>query len=217
MLYLTGDTHNEPGRFALIEQMVSPQPCDTVMVCGDFGYLNSKAGEQVLDQLEQRSYTVCFCDGNHENFDRLAELPITSWCGGKVHQVRKNVFHLMRGEIYDIDGKRIFVMGGAYSGDAFSKEDSRELPDNAAYDNASKNLERYGYDVDCIVTHTAPREILLRMGKHPYAMEAELNGFLDWIMYEVKYKRWYFGHLHQDVCLEPKFRALHFDVCKIGG
>lgn len=217
MVYLTGDTHNEAERFAWIEQTVGVPLTeqDLIIVCGDFGYLNSEQGEQVLDRLEQKTYNICFCDGNHENFEKLDGSPVITWNGGKVHRIRRNVFHLMRGEIFTLQGMTYFVMGGAYSGEGFSVSE-RELPNNAEYNLAAEHLAAHHNQVDYIVTHTAPREILLRMGKHPYPKEAELNGFLDWVMYEVGYTRWYFGHLHRDESIEPNFRALHFAVCAAG-
>ena len=41
--------------------------------------------------------------------------PVDQWHGGRVQFIRSNVIHLMRGEIYDIDGKKIFCFGGGYS------------------------------------------------------------------------------------------------------
>ena len=59
-----------------------------------------------------------FVDGNHENYTRLYnDYPVEEWNGGKVHRIRDSVIHLMRGEIYDIDNKKIFVFGGAFSHD----------------------------------------------------------------------------------------------------
>ena len=37
--------------------------------------------------------------------------------GGKAHRIRDYVFHLMRGEIFDFEGLKFFVFGGAASHD----------------------------------------------------------------------------------------------------
>lgn len=42
--------------------------------------------------------------------------------------------------------------------------------------------------------------------------DAELTEFLEWIMYEVKFKKWFFGHWHTDEEFDERFRALWFDV-----
>ena len=56
-------------------------------------------------------------DGNHENFDLLNAYPGKEWRGGRVHEVRPHVLHLMRGQVYVIDGLTWFTMGGAASHD----------------------------------------------------------------------------------------------------
>ena len=43
------------------------------------------------------------------------DYPVEEWHGGKVHKIRDSVLHLMRGEIFDIDGKKFFAFGGAKS------------------------------------------------------------------------------------------------------
>lgn len=95
---------------------------DYVIICGDFGGVWNKADESntetmVLDWLECRTFTTLFIDGNHENFDRLYGYPVENWNGGKVHKIRPSVIHLMRGQIYELCGRKIFTFGGASSHD----------------------------------------------------------------------------------------------------
>ena len=33
--------------------------------------------------------------------------------GGKVHKIRPSVIHLMRGQVFELEGKKIFTFGGA--------------------------------------------------------------------------------------------------------
>lgn len=221
MLRFTGDTHGEQGRFcnfwAIGEEEWTEK--DTLIVCGDFGYIfkNDSVENIFLNELEKKKYNICFCCGNHENFDALEQYPIEEWNGGKVHRIRKNIFHLIRGQIYTIENKKVFSFGGAYSIDRYMRTEhiswwKQEIPCNEEYDEATKNLELHNHQVDYIVTHTAPREIVRRMGYYPDAHDAELTGFLEWIMYEVKYKEWFFGHWHRDEQIDEKHRAIWFDV-----
>ncbi|MBQ6823127.1 MAG: hypothetical protein IJP27_00595, partial [Clostridia bacterium] len=46
----------------------------------------------------------------------LAAFPEEERWGGRVHRLEDNMFHLINGEVYDIMGKKCFVMGGAYAG-----------------------------------------------------------------------------------------------------
>ena len=39
------------------------------------------------------------------------------WNGGKIHRIRSHVLHLMRGQIFELEGYRFFTMGGARSHD----------------------------------------------------------------------------------------------------
>lgn len=229
MIYITGDTHGEisrfyeenfPGESELTED-------DYLIVCGDFGFLfypeyrpEYYMQQKELDELESKPYTILFCDGNHENFPLIYSHPVEYWNGGKVHRIRKNVLHLMRGQVFNIDGNTIFAMGGAYSIDKYMRREGlswwkEELPTNNEYREATQNLREVGNKVDVILSHTAPREIIRRMGKFPDAHDGELTGFLEWIMYEVEFKQWFFGHWHTDKNVTEKFRAVYFDVVKM--
>ena len=45
----------------------------------------------------------------------LKEYPVTLWNGGYVQKITDSVIHLMRGQVFTIEGKKIFVFGGAES------------------------------------------------------------------------------------------------------
>lgn len=225
MIYITGDTHGERERFspAAMPGEDTWGADDTLIICGDFGFIftNDESENAFLDKLSEKPYTICFCDGNHENFPAIYAYPTEEWHGGKVHRIRKNIFHLMRGQVFEIDGKRIFTMGGAYSIDKNMRTDGyswwrEELPASEEYAEAMRNLRKNGNRVDHIITHTAPREVILQMVKHPDMHDAELTEFLERIMNEVEFKMWFFGHWHQDRKFDDRFRAMWFDVIELG-
>lgn len=62
-------------------------------------------------------------------FFRLAAFPVREWKGGKVHEIRPSILHLMRGQVFNIDGKTFFTFGGARSHDildgVFEADDPR--------------------------------------------------------------------------------------------
>ncbi len=231
MIYFTGDFHGEYSRYAYIESDIGKVLTDKdhLIVCGDYGLLfyppADTAGyieqQHQLNELEKLPYTTLFLDGNHENFDLIESYPVEMWNGGKVHRIRSNILHLMRGQVYDIDGVKLFSMGGAYSIDKYMRKEGiswwpQELPNNEEYKEATKNLKAVGYKVDVVVSHTAPREMIYRMGKAPDMHDAELTGFLEWIMYEVSFKKWFFGHFHLDQDINDKVRAVYYDVIEYG-
>ena len=224
MIYITGDTHGEQARFSPfgMPREESFRANDTDIVCGDFGYIFSGSDEEnkFLDELSEKPYTICFCDGNHDNLPAIYAYPEEEWNGGRVHRIRKNIFHLMRGQIFEIEGKKFFTMGGAFSIDKEYRTEGlswwkEELPNGDEYAEATKNLREAGNKVDYIITHTAPRSIISRMGEHSDPRDSELTGFLDWVVDEIRFKRWFFGHWHQEGEIGTKFRALWFDVEKI--
>ena len=123
-IYITGDIHGNPQRLSNANFPAGKQLTkeDYVIILGDFGLIWDYKGESKyekywLDWLDERPFTTLFIDGNHENYDRLIEYPEEYWNGGWVQKIRPSVIHLMRGEIFNINGKTIFAMGGAASHD----------------------------------------------------------------------------------------------------
>lgn len=123
MIYITGDTH---GSFARINSRNIPTwksmtRNDYLIICGDFGGVwdINVSDEEYRNMLELAHcpFTILFVDGNHENFDRLEKYPVVDFCGGKAHRIKENIYHLMRGEFYEIDGKTFWAFGGARSHD----------------------------------------------------------------------------------------------------
>lgn len=225
MIYFTGDTHGDPVRF--IENNMGDAEWgkdDYLIVCGDFGFIffDNENEHNFLDYLSQKPYTICFCDGNHENFRVLYEYPKEKWNGGYIHRIRNNIIHLMRGQVYEIDGKKVFSLGGGYSRDRYMRilglsYWEEELPSDDEYREATLNLKENNNAVDIIVSHQAPREIIRRMGKYPDPHDMELTGFLEWIMYEVKFSHWFFGHWHTDKTYDNKYTAVYFNVHSTNG
>ncbi len=220
MIYLTGDTHGMPARLSR-ESMPFAEGWgkgDTLIVCGDFGYLmnGSTREELFLRGLSFLPYTICFLDGNRENFRMLEQFPVTRWRGGRVHRLRRNVIHLMRGQVYTLEGKKLFVMGGGYSVDRYRRHENVdwwpcEMPGEAEYETARMNLVANGMKVDYILSHAAPTSVMKGIYQLS-AEERELNDFLDWVKAKVEYKRWYFGHLHLDAALGEQMYAMFTSV-----
>lgn len=207
MFYVTGDTHgNQILWDACINSFLNDG--DTIIVLGDFGvgFFDGKywPEEMFFDYLAEQKYTVLFIDGNHENFDKLDSYPIKPWNGGRVQFIRKNVIHLMRGEIYDIDGKKIFCFGGGYSLDRNYRVPGKtwwpqEMPNDEEYKKATKNLEAYDFKIDYVLTHTAPVDTVEYLIKENVVTEElPLTGFLQWVAETAEYNKWFFGHLHMD-------------------
>lgn len=153
---------------------------DYVIILGDFGiWRDSSQQRWYLNWLEEKHFTTLFIDGNHENYDVLDSYPVEEWHGGKVHFIKPSVIHLMRGQVFDIDGLKFFTFGGASSHDISDgvleiddprvkewRDDpdkmyrinhiswwEREMPNQNEMDEGIKNLAEHNNKVDFILTH----------------------------------------------------------------
>lgn len=131
-----------------------------------------------LENTLQKDVMWLAVDGNHENFARLfgGEFPIVEIFGGKAYQIRKNIYYLKRGEVFTIEGRTFFAFGGANSHDRLGckvptppceadpvyvyarveGEDwwPEEIPSQDDFANAFRNLDKVGWTVDHVITHT---------------------------------------------------------------
>lgn len=241
MIYITGDTHADFSRFLIEKFPIQTEMTknDYVIICGDFGGVwtfeeESSREKYWLDWLNERNFTTLFVDGNHENFTRLYNYPIEEWHGGKVHKIRDSVLHLMRGELFDIDNKKIFTFGRASSHDIqegilnLDEEEKiyeyrkrgayfrirdyswwdLELPTEQEMQNGIKNLERVNYKVDYIITHCCPTNIQALLGSGTYKTDY-LTDYLQEISERCEFKKWYFGHYHDYKQINSQFVLLY--------
>lgn len=224
MLYITGDIHGEVGRLERMAKEYALTARDTLIIAGDFGCIFGlrRLEDAKLDVLEKLPYRILFVDGNHENFPRIFSYPEEMWNGGRVHRIRPNILHLMRGQVYELEGKTIFTMGGGYSLDKGFRTPGKswwpeELPSEEEYAEAWENLHRHGDRVDIMISHAAPAEtmeMLLQTGVFHTRVpeEMRLNFFLEEVRQKVMHDAYYFGHLHLDRKLFRRQTALYYDV-----
>jgi len=111
------------------------------------------------------------------------------------------------GEVFFIDGIRFFTMGGGASGDKEYRTKgkswwAREMPSQEEYTEAWENLAAADYEVDYVITHTAPTSIIQQFRIRE--SEQELNDFLEKVMDRTQYRQWYFGHVHKDMDIDEK-------------
>ena len=117
-VYVTGDMHGCLERL-YDKNFRKLKSGDVLIVCGDFGYIFSggKTERQVIDYLAARRFVTAFVDGTHDNLDTIYKSRVTYWHGGMVHRIKGNLIHLMRGQIFEIEGKSFFTFGGGESTD----------------------------------------------------------------------------------------------------
>lgn len=221
MVYVTGDTHGDVGRFN-DPRLRRLHKDDTLIICGDFGFIweGGRKEEAILKKLGKKKYNICFIDGTHENFDLLEQYPVAHWNGGKVHEISGNVRHLMRGQVYTLEGKRYFTMGGGESPDYDIRVEHNtwskaEIPTKDELISAAHVVDRTAGKIDFIITHEPPLKIkgFLQLKDNKEAVRVTgLNTFFDELATYCQFKRWFFGSLHEDKFISTSHIAVFKNI-----
>nr|WP_300769771.1 metallophosphoesterase [uncultured Acetatifactor sp.] len=250
MIYITGDCHQDFRRFStrIFPEQKGMTKEDYVIICGDFGGVwnqgvENKEEKHLCDWLEGKPFTTLFVDGNHENFDRLYAYPVEEWHGGKVHKIRPSVIHMMRGQVFEIDGKSIFTFGGASSHDIdggilepegpdFKRKKrmldqdwrpyrinhvswwSQELPTEEEMEEGRRNLAAHGNKVDFIVTHCCASSTQILLGGKLYRPDT-LTAYLEEIRQNTSFRKWFFGHYHDNRNVNAQEILLYEQIIRI--
>lgn len=227
-VFITGDTHGgaADGLIKLNNKNIRNITSDEkiiIIIAGDAGFIwdqtESHEEQNTRRWLEDKNVLFLFVDGNHENFDRINKLPQVSMFGGIVGEYSKNnIYHLKRGEIYIIEGKKYFIFGGGLSIDKWNRKEGlswwkEEEPNELEYSHGFSNLDKYNNEVDYIITHDCPSsmyEVLAYTNKHVYELPMQLEKIKE----TVKYKDWYCGHHHIDYS-EKNFHFLYRNIIPV--
>ena len=209
--YITGDCHGDFDSILSFFQSHPTNSEDVMILLGDAGfnyYLNKKDLRE--KELFREIPATLFCiHGNHEQRPYLIETyKEKEWKGGTVYYEEEfpNLLFAKDGEIYDLDGKKAIVLGGAYSVDKFYRlqrgyawfPDEQPSDDIKAY--AEQQLDRCGWKVDYVFSHTCPLKYeptdlfldFIDQSKVDKSTEQWLSGIEE----KLEYGKWYFGHFH---------------------
>lgn len=250
MIYITGDCHADwtklsSKNFAEQKEMTRN---DYLIVCGDFGiWHNDKTEQWWLKWLSNKNFTLLFVDGNHENFDRLYsdEFDVVDFCGGKAHKIRENIYHLMRGYVFNLCGKTFFAFGGASSHDIDDGIlDPKDFKTTSELMNEFNNRTQMGEMLR--IDHLSwwkeemPSKTEMDFGlktlanygnkidyivSHTcpqkiasycgYETPDELTRYFDTILETVQFKKWFFGHHHKNQVVNDKFVMLYEWIVRV--
>jgi len=127
----------------------------------------------------------------------------------------------MDGEVYDLDGQKAIVIGGAYSVDKEYRL-SRGWswwPDEQPNDTEKQHIETVLWynnnKIDIVLSHTCPfqyqpTEMFLPMIDQS-TVDTSTEEWLGVIEETLDYKAWYCGHFHTDK-IDNKIRFMHNDI-----
>jgi len=215
MIYITGDTHRDFYRLHEIEENKD----NMLIILGDVGinyYLN-KRDKELKEYLNKLNIKLFCIQGNHEERpENISTYKEVNMFGGKVfiEEDYPNLIFAKNGELYDIDNKKVLVIGGAYSVDkefrlayGYKRFKDEQLTEQEKNNILNKYKDKH---VDIILSHTCPlkyepTEVFMK-GIDQSKVDKSMGIFLDKVEEIVEYNKWYCGHYHT----EKKIDKLEF-------
>lgn len=214
MVYLISDIHGDKNFDGLKKYMSIATDDDLLIVLGDveLSFYNNDQNSEFTKEFLNIDKNIAFIDGNHDNHPYVNSFPIEEWNGGKIHRLTKNVVHLIRGNVYTIESKKIFVMGGCKSSQKWYDSGlvyDGEVPTEREISVALDNLRRNNNTVDYVLTH-----------KYWDYSDCNYSDFtLEWLTNyidkNVKFKKWYSGHWHCEKNFDDKHFVIYDALTKI--
>lgn len=208
MIALTGDTHRDFHRIWDFAEEMGTTQNDILIILGDAGinYYLDQDDQAVKEDLSALPLTLLCVKGNHElHADEIADYEKIPWHGGVAYQEPDypNLLFAKDGEIYELEGKRAIVIGGAYSVDKFARLRfgaawfDTEQPSDAVKDYVETQLERAGWRVDYVLSHTAPLSYepthAFLPGLDQTTVDKSTEEWLDGIEKQLDYQKWFCG------------------------
>ena len=115
-------------------------------------------------------------------------------------------------------GLPIFTMGGGESDEKEMRAQQQkwfpqEMPNPQEKEAARKNLERFDWSVDYVLTHDCSEKmkVFLSMGQQ----NNSLNRFLTEIEGKLQFRKWFFGFYHLDRQIPPRHCAVYRSVQRL--
>ena len=168
-VYVTGDTHGDFRQIGDFCSVMGTKRDDVMIVLGDAG-LNYFGDERDIARktgVSRTRMTYLMIHGNHEmrpaTVDRYRRV---QWNGGMVYQEERfsNLLLAKDGELYRLGGKDVLAIGGAYSVDKEYRLRmgyrwfSDEQPSDEIKEYVEQQLDKTGWKVDAVLSHTFPRK-----------------------------------------------------------
>ena len=213
MIYYTGDIHGAPREIVEFCCRKELTEQDTLVLLGDVGanYFLSRRDTELKKCLDTLKPTILCIHGNHEV--RPANIPTYQtkvWNGGTVwvEESFPRLLFAMDGEIFDLEGLRHLVIGGAYSVDKFYRLARGygwwpdEQPSQQVKDKVVQTLDACGWQIDTALSHTCPYQYEPREAFLPMIDQSTVDDstekWLEEIERKLKYGHWFCGHWHID-------------------
>ena len=221
-IYVIGDIHGDfnllKARFYMELNEENSQKRDVLFVAGDAGFINSYEGSASKEKrksiLNRLPFIIIVVLGNHENYDIIESLPETTIFNGRCYKEEGvNAYYAKNGQIFDIDGTKIFTFNGGLSVDKkarleLEKQYNRKFywPQEIKEEDFEEAYNNYfNHQVDYVITHDVPlsifKQIMPFVSNSNKNEECALQPFFQRIYAIDKFKHWYAGHYHPNFLL----------------
>ena len=165
--YITGDCHRHFRKVEFFCRHHGTTREDVLILLGDVGinFFLDDSDKKLKEELSKLPITLFCVHGNHEERpEYIGSYYKKIWCGGAVsfEPQYSNILFAIDGEIYKFGKKKGIVIGGAYSVDreyrllAGLPWFQNEQPSEKVKKRVEKELEKIGWKVDYVFSHTCP-------------------------------------------------------------
>lgn len=239
MYYITGDTHGDFTRifnFVLEKQLSSD---DVIIILGDSGlnyfvkkdvpdsqyYYDSKSSLKLKKAVNDIGVKFFIVHGNHEaRANEVYGYQRDIFCGGSVfyQEAFPNILFAEDGEFFIFNDKSVFVCGGAYSVDKYYRLKngynwfSSEMPNEQIKAKCFANLKQHKWRADYIFSHTCPKGFIPKeaflKGINQASVDSSTEEFLQTVLLNMSFDKWYCGHFHIAKKLDDYFRFMFMDI-----
>ena len=228
MLYVTGDIHGDVR--ALLNWLdhckIPHSKNEIIIMLGDVGvnYFGDYRDQEKKVMLQDSNRTYFCIHGNHERRpDGIATYRSVDMFGGSVYveDEYSNLIFAKDGEVYDLEGLRTLVLGGAYSVDKWYRLQNgwnwfadEQIP--VPYRKVLLNKFKMMPPVDLVLSHTCPYEWmptdLFLSSIDQSRVDNSTEHWLSEVEKTIDYRCWLFGHFHDDRKINSKAIMLYKNV-----
>jgi 3-oxoacid CoA-transferase subunit A len=174
----------------------------------------------IKEEINNIGVTFFCIHGNHENRPQnIASYQEKNWNGGRVlyEEEYLNILFPVDGDIFELEGNKCIVIGGAYSVDKFYRlrNGYNWWPDEQPSLTIKEYVEKQvkNNKIDVVFSHTCPYKYIptecFLSGIDQSKVDNSTEQWLDTIEEAIEYKAWYLGHWHTDKHIDKMHFLFH--------
>lgn len=223
-IFITGDIH---GNFSDLKKRIIDSNAKELILLGDTGinWYSGKKDNKFKKDICDLDCNIYAIRGNHDmppfevnNIQKIYHKELQNYVYSE--EAYPKIFYLIDGEVYNFDGYKCLVLGGAYSVDKYYRIsqgwiwfEHEQIPEEERI----RILEAVrGKKFDFILSHTCPitwqpTDLFLSVINQD-TVDHSMENWLEEVKNNCDYEVWLFGHYHRDrierPCAEMYYKKL---------